>query len=780
MAPPVRVAYPPGGSPSSAVATSAWSWRPALPTLATRSSASTGIAQLVDGLGRGVLRVQEDGLPQLIAEGVAAERLRFTTEYEEGIPEAEFVFLAVDTPQTLGGASDLRNLRAAAHSVAGSLNGVGPIVVNKSTSPIGTGDMLETILWRETRDDQTPPVIVSNPEFLQQGRAVQDFFEPSRIVVGAADQADARKVADLYRGLPGEVVLTSRRTAEMIKYVANTFLATRISFINEVAQLCEAMGVDVDEVVTGVAQDDRIGSHFFRPGIGYGGSCLPKDTASLRFMGEATGVPTPFLGAVQQVNEHARTRTVRRLREALGTLERKRIGVWGLTFKGDTEDTRQSPATEVVQLLANEGAEVVAFDPSRPSREMLPPRLQVELAPDALAAVDDVDALVVLTDWREFARGPARRGRGTDARRPGARWPEPARPRRRPARRPALPGRGSRTAAPGRGSAPGRRGARVKVLVAGGAGFIGSHLSRALLKAGHHVYVVDDFSTGSHDNISDLMAHPSFELVQADVCVTPTLPVDVIAHLASPASPIDYDRMPVHTMRANSLGTYRLLDVANEVGASLLFASTSEVYGDPLVHPQPESYWGNVDPIGPRSCYDEGKRFSEALVFATRRETGVRANIVRFFNTYGPDMRRDDGRVIPEMVSAALADRPLTVHGDGSQTRSFCYVSDLVRGLMHVLLDPDLDGEVFNIGNPHEITVRELAQHITELAGNGQDALVHQRPTGRSGATTTGHRQGRRPLRLAAGGAACAMGWQLTIEAFRDAHARGRRAGQRA
>jgi UDPglucose 6-dehydrogenase len=363
-------------------------------------------AERVAELRRGILPVQEEGLPQLTAEGVAAGRLRFTSSYEEAIPEAEFIFLAVDTPQTLGGASDLRNLRAAARSVAASLNGYAPIVVNKSTSPIGTGDMLEELVRREMGEGHALPIVVANPEFLQQGRAVQDFFEPKRIVVGAATEADARQVAELYHGLPGEVLLTSRRTAEMIKYVANTFLATRISFINEVAQLCEALGVDVDEVVAGVSQDERIGAHFFRPGIGYGGSCLPKDTAALRFMGDATGVPTPFLAAVQQVNELARTRTVRRLREALGGLESARIAVWGLTFKGDTEDTRQSPALEVVQLLVNEGAEVVAYDPSGPSTASLPPRLAIELAPTALDAVDGADALAVLTDWREFAAVP--------------------------------------------------------------------------------------------------------------------------------------------------------------------------------------------------------------------------------------------------------------------------------------------------------------------------------------------------------------------------------------
>jgi UDPglucose 6-dehydrogenase len=361
---------------------------------------------LVAELRSGFLRFQETGLDELVDSGRTSGRLRFTTDYDDAIAHAEFVFLAVDTPSSLGGAADLRNLRAAAISLAGSLNGMDPIVVNKCTAPIGTGDMIEAILRRETVGDRALPRVVSNPEFLQQGTAVRDFFEPDRIVVGASASDDAHAVADLYAGLPGEVVLTSRRTAEMIKYVANTFLATRISFINEVAQLCEAMGVDVDDVVAGIAQDERIGGHFFRPGVGFGGSCLPKDTAALRFMGETTGVPTPLLSAVQQVNDTARTRTVRRLRERLGGLDGRRIAVWGLTFKAATEDVRQSPAVEVVHLLVNEGAIVTAFDPSGPTAAMLPNRLDLRMAASALEAAEGADALVILTDWRDFAEVP--------------------------------------------------------------------------------------------------------------------------------------------------------------------------------------------------------------------------------------------------------------------------------------------------------------------------------------------------------------------------------------
>jgi nucleoside-diphosphate-sugar epimerase len=264
----------------------------------------------------------------------------------------------------------------------------------------------------------------------------------------------------------------------------------------------------------------------------------------------------------------------------------------------------------------------------------------------------------------------------------------------------------------------------VRFLVAGGAGFVGSHVCRRLCEDGHEVVCLDNLLTGSLANIADLRDRPDFRFVEADAAAAPRIEADIILHLASPASPVDYDRLPLETLRANSLGTWRLLDLAAETGAHLTFVSTSEVYGDPLVHPQPETYWGNVDPIGPRACYDEGKRFGEALLMSMRRVTGVRASIIRVFNTYGPAMRLDDGRVVPEMLAAALDGRPLVVHGDGSQTRSFQFVSDLVAGLLLVACDPASDGEVFNVGNPGEFTIAELAEAILRLTGSAS-GIVH-------------------------------------------------------
>lgn len=358
---------------------------------------------LVMELTTGQVRILEPSLTPLVRRGLDAGNLRFTTDYSGALDGAEFVFLAVDTPQTLAGAADMRNLRAASRQIASLLDGRNPIIVNKSTSPIGTGETIEAIIGAFLQEDHAAPRIVSNPEFLQQGRAVEDFFRPDRIVVGARDPKDARAVADLYAGLSGDVMVTDLRTSEMIKYVANAFLATRVSFINEIARLCEQIGVNVDRVVDGVALDERIGRHFFRAGIGYGGSCLPKDVAALRYIGQIHGVSTPVLSGVQEINNAQKAEAVSRIRRRLGTLDGQVIGVLGLTFKGATEDIRESPAMDVVALLRNEGASVQIFDPAvKPDRSDLPSGLRGTITGSAIEAAAGADALAILTDWAEF------------------------------------------------------------------------------------------------------------------------------------------------------------------------------------------------------------------------------------------------------------------------------------------------------------------------------------------------------------------------------------------
>jgi UDPglucose 6-dehydrogenase len=363
--------------------------------------------ELIRSLCNGEVCILEPGLTELVEKGLAEGRLRFTTSYDTAVAHAEFIFLAVDTPQTLAGAADLRNIRSATRAIAAVLNGTNPIIINKSTSPIGTGETIESILADALQDRPHRPRIVSNPEFLRQGRAVEDFFNPDRIVVGARSVADAQAVARLFSGIDSEVIITDLRTAEMIKYVANSFLATRVSFINEIARLCEQINVDIDTVVAGVSLDPRVGRHFFQPGIGFGGSCLPKDVAALRFIGETSGVATPVLSAVQDVNTAQRTAAVRKLRARLGgSLEGRVIGVWGLTFKGGTEDTRESPAMDVVRLLQNDGAVVRAYDPGVTGDDHPDPELVAFLCSSAIDAARGADVLAVLTDWPEFTSVP--------------------------------------------------------------------------------------------------------------------------------------------------------------------------------------------------------------------------------------------------------------------------------------------------------------------------------------------------------------------------------------
>jgi UDP-glucuronate decarboxylase len=265
--------------------------------------------------------------------------------------------------------------------------------------------------------------------------------------------------------------------------------------------------------------------------------------------------------------------------------------------------------------------------------------------------------------------------------------------------------------------------ARQRILVSGGAGFLGSHLCERLLADGHEVVCLDNFFTGTHANVAHLRDNPRFELFRHDVQEALTIEVDRIFHLACPASPIHYQRNPVRTIRTAVEGTLNLLDVARECGARVLIASTSEVYGDPAQHPQTEAYWGNVNPIGPRACYDEGKRCAEALATAYASQYGVEVRIARIFNTYGPRMHENDGRVVSNFVVQALSGKPLTVFGDGQQTRSFCYVSDLVEGFVRLMASEHGAAPV-NLGNPRESSMLELATLVKQMTGSSS-AIVH-------------------------------------------------------
>ncbi len=264
-----------------------------------------------------------------------------------------------------------------------------------------------------------------------------------------------------------------------------------------------------------------------------------------------------------------------------------------------------------------------------------------------------------------------------------------------------------------------------KIVVTGGAGFIGSHLCERLVAAGHEVICVDNFYTGRKANIAHLLDHPRFDVVRHDITEPLVLQADEVYNLACPASPGHYQADPIHTMKTSVLGSINLLGLARRTGAKSLLASTSEVYGDPLVHPQPESYWGHVNPCGVRSCYDEGKRSAEALYFDYHREHGVPIKVVRIFNTYGPRMRPDDGRVVSNFIVQALQDEPLTIYGDGQQTRSFCYVDDLVDGLMKMMASPDEVLGPVNLGNPGEFTMLELAEAVKRLT-NSRSRIVHE------------------------------------------------------
>lgn len=348
----------------------------------------------------GVMPIYEPGLEQLVEQNVHSGRLHFTTDYPTALKDAEFAFIAVGTPSGVDGEADLQYVRSAAESIADLVNHP-IIIINKSTVPVGTGDWVGEVINKRRGGNPLKFSVVSNPEFLREGSAITDFMNPDRVVLGSLDREAASSVAQLYLSLRCPILITDLRTAEMIKYASNAFLATRISFINEIANICEEMGADVREVALGMGYDKRIGMAFLDAGLGWGGSCFPKDVKALAHMAVLHGSHPQLLQAVMEINRNQRRRIVVRLRKALGGLNDKVIAILGLSFKPNTDDIREAPALEVIHLLQNEGATVRAYDPQamEAAQNLLP---RVTLCKNPYDAAEGSDALVLATEWNEF------------------------------------------------------------------------------------------------------------------------------------------------------------------------------------------------------------------------------------------------------------------------------------------------------------------------------------------------------------------------------------------
>jgi UDPglucose 6-dehydrogenase len=353
----------------------------------------------IENLKQGLLPIYEPGLEEMVKRNVAAGRLSFTTSYPDALHEAEFAFIAVGTPEGVDGEADLQYVRAAAEDIAAHMTAP-LIIVNKSTVPVGTGDWVADIV----RAKQTTPInfsVVSCPEFLREGSALADFMNPARTVLGSLDRDAANRVADLHLPLRAPIQVVDLRTAEMIKYASNAFLATKISFINEIANVCEALGADVKEVATGMGFDPRIGRMFLDAGLGYGGSCFPKDVKALAHMANVQGKHPQLLQAVMDINRDQRRLVVQKVRDLLGDLDNKIIGLLGLAFKPNTDDMRDAPAIDIAQQLQAGGALIKGYDPvamTVAGRHMP----GVKLCEDAYEVAEGADALVVVTEWNEF------------------------------------------------------------------------------------------------------------------------------------------------------------------------------------------------------------------------------------------------------------------------------------------------------------------------------------------------------------------------------------------
>lgn len=354
----------------------------------------------IGNLKKGVMPIYEPGLEELVTRNVDSGRLSFTTNYAEAVKGADFAFIAVGTPSGGDGEADLQYVRSAAESIADLVND--PIVVvNKSTVPVGTGDWVTEIITKRRAGKPLDFMVVSNPEFLREGSAINDFMFPDRVVLGSSKPEPANAVATLYEPLRCPIMATDIRTAEMIKYASNAFLATKISFINEIANMCEEMGANVSEVSRGMGYDHRIGTHFIDAGLGWGGSCFPKDVKALAHMAVLHGTHPQLLQAVIEINRNQRRRVVLKLRRALGSLDDKVIGILGISFKPNTDDIRDAPSLEVIHLLQNEGAVIQVYDPQAMENAKKEVK-RVKFCENPYQVADGADALILATEWNEF------------------------------------------------------------------------------------------------------------------------------------------------------------------------------------------------------------------------------------------------------------------------------------------------------------------------------------------------------------------------------------------
>lgn len=358
------------------------------------------VPEKIEKLKRGEMPIYEPGLEEMVQRNAAAGRLTFTTDYAHAIPRAEFIFVAVGTPSGVDGEADLKYIRNAVENIAAHLDSYA-IIVNRSTVPVGTGDSTAQTLIERGKKQGSDFQVVSNPEFTREGSAIYDFLNPDRVVLGSVDKEAAEAVADLYRAFTEKIMITDLRTAEMIKYASNAFLAMKISFINEIASICEKLGADVKEVAAGMGQDQRIGAAFLNAGLGFGGSCFPKDVKALTYMAEVNGLHPQLLRAVMDINRDQRRRVVLHLRELIGNLRGKTIGLLGLAFKPNTDDIREAAAIDLAHMLSNEGANLRAYDPvaMENAHRILD---GVKFCADAYEAAAGADAVILVTEWNEF------------------------------------------------------------------------------------------------------------------------------------------------------------------------------------------------------------------------------------------------------------------------------------------------------------------------------------------------------------------------------------------